>query len=643
MKSFTGVLFFVFMSVIGFSQAQMANFYYEKGKELYDEKEYEDAVDEFRSALEKDENHNNSLNYLGQSLIELGKSAEALEVFNKLDKAAEQDYWPWYLYLKGNLNSDLENWQTAVKDYDKFMEKYSKDADRIGFHHCAAYKKHYALNVEKVRAKKSNMSEPVNLGSEVNTISDDMMPQIDPKGNRLYFTSTRQGGFDKIDKDEPKDYGEDLYYSVKQNNTWSPAVLLPQPINTEDNDGAATFSADGQQMIYGKCGEEDGVGSCDLYICSLEGDKWSVPSNLGDVVNSEDWDAQPSLSADGLTLAFVSTRGGSYDGSMDIYITRKNKFGQWGVPQNAGTTVNTPFGEKSPFLAPDGKTMYFSSEGHPGFGDYDVFVSVWEVGKWSEPTNLGAPLNSKGIDTYFTISASGEEAFFASDRSGVGLLDLFSVEIPKNLRPKPSVIISGVVTNAKSEQKIGAWVLVEDINTGELMATAKSNAISGEYLVVLPSGRNYSVSANKEGYFFYSNKFEVPKNAKYEEITKDITLNPIEKGARVVLNNIFFETGSAILSQESYIELGKAVDLLNANKNMVVEIGGHTDNVGSDDSNMKLSHDRAKSVRNYLVKAGIISERLQAKGYGETQPVAGNETDEGKKTNRRTEFVILEN
>ena len=469
-----------------------------------------------------------------------------------------------------------------------------------------------------------------------------MMPQVDPTGTKLYFTSERKGGFDNLDEDEQNDWGEDLYFVEKNNGKWGEAKLLPEPINSYDADGTSTFSSDGQIMIYVKC-DDDGIGSCDLYMCELEGNIWSEPMNLGNVVNSDDWDSQPSLSADGRTLAFVSTKSGSYDDGMDIYISRKNKFNEWGIPQNAGPTINTPFGEKSPYLAPDGKTMYFSSEGHPGYGDYDLFVSVFEDGSWSEPKNLGAPLNSAGQDTYFTISASGEGAFFASDRNGEGKLDLFSVVIPESLRPKPSVIVKGVVTNSKSQNKIGAWVLVEDINTGELIATAKSNSETGEYLVVLPSGRNYSVSANKEGFFFYSNKFEVSKSAKYAEIKKDIKLEPIEKGARVVLNNIFFETGSATLSQESYIELSKAVDLLKTNPKMVVEIGGHTDNVGSDETNMKLSHERAKSVRNYLVKAGIVSGRLQAKGYGETEPVADNETEEGRKTNRRTEFVILEN
>lgn len=642
MKKVVLAILLIVYVVAAFSQSQMANYYYQKGKELYDDEDYSAANEQFEQALEKDGNHKDALCYLGYAQYELGNYQEALSAMSRLEKVAEDDYWAWYLYIKGQCNEHLKNWEEAAKDYDKFMSLYSEAADRTTFHHRAAVRKYYAENATKVREAKANMPEPINLGEAVNSISADMMPQINPTGDRLYFTSERKGGMDTKQSEE-NDWGEDMYYMENTNGVWGNPILLPEPINSYENDGTSTFSADGQQMIYVKCGDDNGVGDCDLYTSYLEGNQWAKPTNLGNVVNSKEWDSQPTLSSDGNLIIFVSSRADSYNESMDLYMSRKNKFGQWGPAQNLGATLNTPFGEKSPYLAPDGKTLYFSSEGHPGFGDYDIFASVFEDGKWTEPKNLGAPLNSDGQDTYFTISASGESAFFASDRSGVGDLDLFSVSIPEELRPKPSVIVKGIVTNAKDNTKIDAWVLVEDINTGELIATAKSNSLSGEYLVVLPSGRNYSVSANKEGFFFYSNKFEVTETAKYEEITKDITLKPIEKGARVVLNNIFFETGKATLTQESYIELGKAVNLLKANKKMKVEVGGHTDNVGSDEANMKLSHERAKSVRDYLVKSGIDSDRLEAKGYGETQAVASNDTEEGRKANRRTEFVILEN
>jgi len=198
------------------------------------------------------------------------------------------------------------------------------------------------------------------------------------------------------------------------------------------------------------------------------------------------------------------------------------------------------------------------------------------------------------------------------------------------------------VTNEKTKALVGAYVMVEDLNTSELIAVSKSNSATGKYLVVLPAGKTYSVSANKEGFFFHSERFDVPGTAEYQEIKKNIELKPIEKGAKVVLNNIFFETGKATLTPQSRVELEKAIDLMKVNPTMVIEVGGHTDNVGDDAMNMKLSHERAKAVREYLVKAGVGTERIQAKGYGESNPIASNENEDGRKSNRRTEFIILE-
>jgi outer membrane protein OmpA-like peptidoglycan-associated protein len=267
---------------------------------------------------------------------------------------------------------------------------------------------------------------------------------------------------------------------------------------------------------------------------------------------------------------------------------------------------------------------------------------VYENGRWSTPVNMGRPLNTADDDTYFTIGGSGEVGYFSSTRGNGEEENLYAIDIPEEMRPTPTVIVSGVVSNAKSGERVGAYVLVEDLNSGELIAVNKSNSVTGKYLIVLPAGRNYSVSANKEGFFFYSQTFDISDNAKYQEIKKDIGLKPIEKGAKVVLNNIFFETGKATLSPESRLELDKAFDLMKKNPSMVIEVGGHTDNVGDDNSNMKLSHDRSRSVREYLVKAGIAPTRIQAKGYGESSPIASNDTEEGRRANRRTEFIILE-
>lgn len=638
------VIFLLGFVIFGFAQSDYAKEYYKKGKAYYDDNEYEDAIEQFINALNESENYEDALYYLGHSYYYNSQYEKAIETYARLDKL-NPDYWAYFYYNWGRANMKMNNMEKAAKNFNDFLEKYPKDPDRIKFHHWGKYYRYYCEQRKSLINKENTMKDPVNLGEVVNSISDEYSPQVDPVGNKLYFTSTRKSKFSQEDGSADHDWGEDVYVVERDGDGWGIPQLLPEPINSSNNEGTATFSGDGQAMIYVKCGADDGIGSCDLYISELEGDTWSEPKNMGNIVNTEKWESQPSISADGTTIIFTSTREGGY-GDNDLYMVRKNRFGDWGVPQNLGPIINTPYNEKSPHIAPDGKTLYFGSYGHPGYGGADLFKSTFENGTWSEPVNLGKPLNSEGNDNYFSISASGEFAYFGSTRAGgigdEGLYDLYKIEIPEELRPQPTVVVSGIVTDAKENNPLSAWVLVEDLNSGELIATNKSNSKTGEYLVVLPAGRNYAVTANSKGYFFYSQNFKVTKESNYQELKKDIVLKPIEKGTKVVLNNVFFETGKSDLSDESRVELNKAVELMETNPSMVIEVGGHTDNVGDDDFNMKLSHERAKSVRQYLVNAGIASERIQAKGYGETTPVADNETEEGRAANRRTEFIILE-
>jgi outer membrane protein OmpA-like peptidoglycan-associated protein len=519
------------------------------------------------------------------------------------------------------------------------LKKYPADASKIASRHKAQYRLHYAKEQKALQNAVQIIKPPVKLSASINSNFDDYMPTLDPTGTKLYFTSQRLGG---IGEELPtaKEGDEDIYFIEKSNGVWSNPKLLPEPINSASNDGASCFSADGQLMVYAACGKEGGIGSCDIYIATLEGNQWTKPVNIGNVVNSDDWDSQPTISNDGNRIIFSSSRSGGYGGE-DLYMIERNLFGEWGPAMNLGGIVNTPFTDFSPFLSQDGKTLYFASSGHPGYGGTDIFKTTLENGKWTMPVNLGRPLNTEGDDRYFTIGGSGEIGYFATNAGG-GSLDLYEVEIPEEMRPQPTVIVEGVVTNSKTKALVGAYVMVEDVNSGELIAINKSNSATGKYLVVLPAGKTYSVSANKEGFFFHSELVDVPVTAKFQTIKKDIELKPIEKGAKIVINNIFFETGKATLSPQSNVELEKAADLLKTNPTMTIEVGGHTDNVGDDAYNMKLSHDRAKSVREYLVKAGIQSERVQAKGYGESNPIATNDTEDGRKANRRTEFVILE-
>ena len=613
----------------------MDEMYLDEGILMYEKEMYAEAVSKLLKAHRETPGDEEALYYLGLSYSFLGNQYKAAVYFEKL-KAIEPNYEVWFYYVLGETYLELGDFEKAQKSFKSFVDKYEEDDIYLSRGEC---KLRYAIESPVVRKEAtSDLPPPVSLGEVVNSKWSDYMPSTNPTGRRIYFTSTRKGGL-QVELDEDDEGDEDLYYTDKVGGEWKAPVLLSAPLNSRDNEGASAVSADGQMMVMTACNRADGYGSCDLYIAYLNGDEWSFPQNMGNNVNSSSWDSQPTISSDGKKIYFTSNRPGGY-GEEDLYVVELKNPEEWGAPKNLGPTINTPFTDMSPFISPDRATLYFASTGHPGFGDFDLFKSTLKNDSWTVPVNLGTPVNTEAEDLYFTIGGAGEVAYMSSSRNGV--MDLFEVKIPKRAQPDPTVIVSGIVTNSKTNNPLGAIVLVEDLTTGELIATSKSNSKTGKYLVVLPAGKNYSVSVAQEGFLFYSNSFDIPLGAEYKEITKNISLNPIEKGVRIVLNNIFFETAKAELKSESFIELDKAVELLKKNPNMKIEIGGHTDNVGTGDANVKLSHDRAAAVVNYIIQHGIETNRLAVKGYGEAQPIATNETEEGRSLNRRVEFLIKE-
>jgi len=611
---------------------------YDQGKSLYDSEKYADAIPFFEEVLKTNENNENSLYYLGLSYRYTDQPEKAVNTLKRLE-AVNPDYYAWFYYEWGLALTELGQYAESIPLFEKFDSKFPNTPGDMQYHHRAKYKIRYAHAQEALQQNKVVMKEPVRLSDKINSPYNDYAPVVDPTGTKLYFTSRRVGGISK-EESGAEQGDEDVYWIEKIDNAWSEPSLMPEPINSSENEGIDFISADGQ-LIGFTSSRDEGIGSSDIYFASLEGNQWSSQVNIGNVVNSPSWDSNSTISYDGNRIVFSSSRPGGYGGS-DLYMCEKNFFGGWGPAMNLGPVVNTPFGESAPFLSQDGRTLYFASEGHPGFGGYDIFKTVLEGEKWTMPVNLGRPLNTADRDDYFTIGGSGEKGYVSRYEKGGKNSDLYEVDIPEEMRPKPTVVVEGIVTNAKTKEVVGGYVMVEDLNTTELIAMSKSNSATGKYLVVLPAGKTYSVSANKEGFFFHSELFDVPATAKFSTIRKDIELKPIEKGAKIILNNIFFETGKAALSSQSRVELEKAIELLKTNPTMKIEVGGHTDNVGDDTFNMKLSHDRARSVREYLVAGGVAADRLQAKGYGELNPIATNDTDDGRKANRRTEFVILE-
>lgn len=603
---------------------------------------------------------------------------------------------------------------TALKEWDKAIEMYEKYRDE----HSGSNKVKVNAIIDLLRAEEEEVYIE-NIGPNVNSSLDEFLPRISSDGNRMYFYSTdRANGFG----------GGDVWYSNKTSDGgWSKPNNMGSVINTDSHEGILSLSADGNTaIVFGNY--EGRFGGGDFFYSAKVGDRWTVPCNLGGGVNTDEWESMANLSPDGKTMIFVAYEGRKSeeeaDYETDIYITHLRN-GAWTTPVPISRTINTPSSETWPFLNADGRTLYFSSDGHAGLGGSDLFVTRrigegWD--NWTTPVNLGKNINSVLDDADLAIPASGTVAYFTRETTGegdgFGNDDIFRMILPTSLRPDPVVSIYGNITN-QDDSLIAATLYWSDFDTGEQLGYSTSNARTGDYLITLPFGRRYLITANQKGYLFQSemldlktmvedsiafseklgselfrmrnaltrideskNEYELllastsvdldnefdrltalskemnqaqadlndairrarisylEDNSGYKEVRKDISLTEANEGARIVLENIYFDTGSANLSPESEQELDRLFEIMSTST-LVIEIGGYTDNVGSDDTNMDLSQARAESVVAYVVDKGISSARISAKGYGEADPRATNETPEGRQENRRVEIKVL--
>ncbi|HEY0261621.1 MAG TPA: OmpA family protein, partial [Chitinophagales bacterium] len=436
-----------------------------------------------------------------------------------------------------------------------------------------------------------------------------------------------------------------LYVSENKNGIFTFATIVGSPVSsTTSNDGASCITTTGKYLFFTSCGRDDAQGkSCDIYFTKRISGNWDKPRNLGKAINSPSIDWQPCLAADGRTLYFASTRLGGYGGS-DIYVTRLGDDGVWSEPENLGATVNTPYDEQRPFMHPDEKTLYFSSKGHPGMGNQDFYYSKKdENGKWTEPVNLGYPINTSGDEIGIYITTDGNTAYIGSERSGgFGGMDIYSFAMDMSNKPQHVTYIKGHIFDEQTKAPILATLELFDLSdsSGKRYSATTSDEKTGEFLTTLPYGRDYACAVNKEGYLFYSGNFTL-KDFKGDEPYKlDVYLKKVEIGKSVVLNNIFFEVSKFELREESKAELSTLVNLMKKNATMKIEVSGHTDNSGDEKENKILSESRAKSVADYLISQGIEASRITYKGYGSSKPIASNSTDAGKQQNRRTEFVV---
>jgi outer membrane protein OmpA-like peptidoglycan-associated protein len=351
------------------------------------------------------------------------------------------------------------------------------------------------------------------------------------------------------------------------------------------------------------------------------------------------------MAPDGKTLYFIRGKRTRQGKEQDIYKSELKENGEWTEPVKLSSTINTPYREESVFIHPDGRTLYFSSNGHPGMGGLDIFYSrKQEDGSWSEPKNLGYPINTHDQENSLLVSPDGTHAYFGSDREGgYGGLDLYRFELPDSVRADPVTYLRGKLVDAETGEPLRAEFELKDLSNGELVTRSSSDKKNGTFLVPLPTGREYALSVDRKGYLFHSEHFMLKQKGggTSDPVKKNIELQPIDTGRSVVLENVFFETAKYNLKKESRVELDKLYRFLKANPSVRIEIQGHTDSVGTARDNQILSENRAEAVYDYLEKKGIDPSRMVAKGYGERRPIADNSTPEGRARNRRTAYKII--
>lgn len=537
---------------------------------------------------------------------------------------------------------DLGKLYARLGDFGQAQQKYEQFLARVGPKDPAYKTATEELKHAKFAAQlKANPVpfDPQPLAGGVNTEPHhEYFPVLSVDGKRLLFTRNVNRR------------GEDFYESYRQEDgTWSPAEPLER-MNSEYEEAAQTMSANGQLIVFTMCGKRDAIGGCDLYFTEMKNGAWTAVRNLGPSINSPSWDSHPTLSADGKLLFFTSTRPGGL-GKSDLWGSARNSKGAWSPAVNLGRTLNTKEKDEFPFFHPDGQSLYFTSSGHPGMGGMDLFfVRLGSDNRWSTPENLGYPINTPDEEASLFVGLDGREAFFAKSINAddpKATIDLYSFELPEKVRPLPTTYVQATVTDAMTGEPIQVEVYFRPTDDNRPIQPQQTGK-NGKFLIVLPGERNYALSVDHNGYLPHSRQFSLDNGATIDDpFIIDIQLQPANQTKLptepIVLRNVLFASGSADLLEFSYDELDRLARLLNSRNSIRIEIGGHTDNVGTDTDNLELSEQRAKSVFTYLTQtAGVPTGQVTYVGFGESQPIASNDTEVGRGENRRTEFRVLE-
>ena len=617
------LIVFTFLVQAQSSSNRKAQAFFEKAGPYIEKQEYVAAAQNLEAALAEDPQFLSALILLGDVNRFQKKYIEAKILFQKAF-LLNKNIAPAVIF-------NLAEMEFATREYDQAKQHFNDFLIQANPSDKAKKAKKYILDCDfaSMAIKKPVKYTPTNLGNGVNTADAEYFPALTADGETMVFTRQVNGN-------------EDFWTSQFKNNSWSLATPLSSKINTTRyNEGAQTISPDGKYLFFTGCNRPDGLGRCDIYVSHREGKDWGEPYNVGKPVNSEYWESQPAISPDGRTLYFISNRPGGL-GGYDIWKSTITDDAKWGPAVNLGPEINTPYDENTPFLHADGKTLYFSSDGWPGFGNKDILYSrMDDSGNFKKPVNMGYPINSFDDESGLIVSADGNFGLFSSNlKEGYGGQDIYSFGIPENAKPLKVSYVKGIVRDKDTKKTIESNVQVIDLKSNTTVFDDYTDPETGQFLAVMPIGSDYLFNVNAEGYLFYSENFELKANDLNKPYQLEVYIEKIKQGGNVTLRNIFFDTNKYNLLPASIKELDLLIDFLNQNVTVNIEIQGHTDNIGDGKLNEKLSFNRANAVYEYLLKNNINATRLTFKGFGASKPIADNKTESGRKNNRRTSFVI---
>jgi outer membrane protein OmpA-like peptidoglycan-associated protein/tetratricopeptide (TPR) repeat protein len=626
--------------MIGFQQANSQTYVseninpkaiktYEQAVEYLKDGDLIEAIPLIQKSIIQDTNYVDAILSLAGVYGQLKKhdlSVQFYEIAKRKDTTYFRQYHlPYSINLAGQ--GKFEEALAAV-NYFLSVPKISDRSIKSGNYRKRCYE--FAIKFKQEHPEISLDFSPVNLGDSINSVRSEYYPNISIDDSLLVFSRRGEG------------IREEFMQSKINQQQYGTATFIKGDINNEASKGAITMSADGEWMIFaGNFGKVKGFGDFDLYISYYTPEGWSEPENLGYNINTDFWESSPSLSPDKRVLYFSSNRYGGV-GGKDLYYSVRQANGKFGEAMNMGDSINTAGDEYAPYIHPDNKTLYFTSDGWPGYGGADLFMMRRDQeGYWGLPENLGYPINTVDEDAYIAVSADGKTAYYASDRSDSrGGLDLYKFTLPKHVQPAKTLYVKGKVFDKKTNKGLPSTIELIDNSTAKVLMKIQTDEI-GDYFITLPTGKDYTFSVNRTGYLYYTEQYSLTNLYADSTYKKDIALESISLNKVVTFNNIQFQNNAYELLPISLIELDKLYQILIDNPNLKVEIYGHTDNIGKASDNLVLSTNRAKSVVAYLIQKGISSKRLSYKGFGITKPIADNTTEAGRAKNRRTEFLIV--